>query len=196
MQDDRNPRIEAMKLRRRMAQQAKIPHRLPKRPTEEEQRMADIAVDMLVLIQMLPYILCDIQEELEAARQYRHIIKRRFLQVEGIVYNAAEPAYRIFARYNATTAKGFLDRVDQLYHRIKAGYNLQGIGGAVSLLETICRLIERYNHQLEPTYYFDYANPVYTIPRLLDCILAKRHDLTTQIIEALQTDNAQGKKQK
>lgn len=55
MQEDRNLQIEAMKLRRRMAQ-AKIPHRLPKRPTEVEQRMADTAVDMLLLIQLLPYI--------------------------------------------------------------------------------------------------------------------------------------------
>ena len=96
-----------MKLRRRMAQQAKIPHRLPKRPTEVEQRMADTAVDMLVLIQMLPYILCDIQEELETAGQYRHTIKRRFLQAEGVVFDVAEPAYRIFARYDPETAKGF-----------------------------------------------------------------------------------------
>ena len=128
---------------RRMAQQAKIPHRLPKRPTEVEQRMADVAVDMLVLIQLLPYIMCDIQEELETAGQYRHTIKRRFLQAEGIIFAVAEPAYRIFARYNPETANGFLDRVDQLYRPIKGGHKHKGIAAAASLFGPAFRLIVR-----------------------------------------------------
>lgn len=191
MQEDRTPKIEAMKLRRCMAQQAKIPHRLPKRPTEVEQRMANTAVDMLVLIQLLPYIMCDIQEELERAGQFRHTIKRRFLQAEGIIFSVAEPAYRIFARYNPETAKGFLDRVDQLYHRIKDGHKLHGIADAVSLLDAACRLIERYNHQLERTYYFEHADPLYKIPRMLDCIPGERREITEQIAETLQTNKQQ-----
>lgn len=194
MQEDRNPKIEAMKLRRRMAQQAKIPHRLPKRPTEVERRMADTAVDMLVLIQLLPYIMCDIQEELETTRQFRHTIKRRFLQAEGIIFSVAEPAYRIFARYNPETAKGFLDRVDQLYHRIKDGHKLHGIADAVSLLDAACRLIERYNHQLERTYYFEHADPLYKIPQMLDCIPGERREITEQIAETLQTNNTHERK--
>ena len=61
--------IKAAQLRRRMAIQAMTPHRLPKRPAEIEQRMADTAVDMLVLIQMLPYIMGDLREALEASGQ-------------------------------------------------------------------------------------------------------------------------------
>jgi hypothetical protein len=194
MQEDRNPKIEAMKLRRHMAQQAKIPHRLPKRPTEVEQRMADTAVDMLVLIQLLPYFMCDIQEELETAGQYRHTIKRRFLQAERIIFAVAEPAYRIFARYNPETAKGFLDRVDQLYHRIKDSHVLHGIADAVSLLDAACRLIERYNHQLERTYYFEHADPLYKIPRMLDCIPGERREITEQIAETLQKNNTHERK--
>ena len=59
--------IKAAQLRHRMAIQAMTPHRLPKRPTEVERHMADTAVDMLVLIQTLPYIMGDLQEELEKA---------------------------------------------------------------------------------------------------------------------------------
>lgn len=166
--------IKAAQLRRRMALQAMTPHRLPKRPTEVEQRMADTAVDMLVLIQLLPYIMCDIQEELETTGQFRHTIKRRFLQAEGILFSVAEPAFRIFVRYNSETAKGFLDLVDQLYHRIKDGHKLHGMADAASLLDATCRLIERYNHQLERTYYFEHADPLYKIPRMLDCIPGER----------------------
>lgn len=186
--------IKAAQLCRRMVQQAKVPHQLPKQPTEVERRMADTAVDMLVLIQLLPYILCDIQEELETAGQYRHMIKRRFLQAEGIIFAVAEPAYRIFARYNPETAKGFIDRVDQLYRHIKDGHKLHGIADAVSLLGAACRLIECYNHQLERTYYFEHANPLYKIPRMLDCIPGERRDMTAQIAETLQTNNPHERK--
>lgn len=181
--------IKAAQLRRRMAIQAMTPHRLPKRPTEVERHMADTAVDMLVLIQTLPYLMGDLQEELEKAGQFRHEIKRRHRQVEEIIFTVAEPAYRIFARFNPETARGFLDRVDKFYHQIKNNYELHGIEGAVSLLDAVCRLIERYNHQLERTYYFEHAEPIYKIPRMLDCIPGKRHNIIEQIISALQTNN-------
>lgn len=181
--------IKAAQLRRRMSIQAMTPHRLPKRPTEVERHMADTAVDMLVLIQMLPYIMGDLREALEASGQYRHEIKHRHRQVEEIIFTVAEPAYRIFARFNPETARGFLDRVDKFYHQIKNNYELHGIEGAVSLLDAVCRLIERYNHQLERTYYFEHAEPIYKIPRMLDCIPGKRHNIFEQIISALQTNN-------
>ena len=177
-----------------MVQQAKVPHQLPKQPTEVERRMADTAVDMLVLIQMLPYIMGDLREALEASGQYRHEIKRRHRQIEEIIFTVAEPAYRIFARFNPETARGFLDRVDDLYFRIKSGYGLHGVEGAVSLLDAACRLIERYNHQLERTYYFEHADPLYKIPRMLDCIPGERRDMTTQIAETLQTNNTHERK--
>ena len=181
--------IKAAQLRRRMAIQAMTPHRLPKRPTEVERHMADTAVDMLVLIQMLPYIMGDLREALETSGQYRHEIKRRHRQVEGIIFTVAEPAYRIFVRFNPETARGFLDRVDKFYHQIKNNYELHGIEGAVSLLDAVCRLIERYNRKLERTYYFEHAEPIYKIPRMLDCIPGKRHYIIEQIISALQTNN-------
>lgn len=78
--------IKAAQLRHRMAIQAMTPHRLPKRPTEVERHMADTAVDMLVLIQTLPYIMGDLQEELEKAGQFRHEIKRRHRQAEEIIF--------------------------------------------------------------------------------------------------------------
>lgn len=186
--------IKAAQLCRRMVQQAKVPHQLPKQPTEVERRMADTAVDMLVLIQMLPYIMGDLREALEASGQYRHEIKRRHRQIEEIIFTVAEPAYRIFARLNPETARGFLDRVDDLYFRIKSGYGLHGVEGAVSLLDAACRLIERYNHQLERTYYFEHADPLYKIPRMLDCIPGERRDMTTQIAETLQTNNTHERK--
>lgn len=186
--------IKAAQLCRRMIQQAKVPHQLPKQPTEVERRMADTAVDMLVLIQMLPYIMGDLREALEASGQYRHEIKRRHRQIEEIIFTVAEPAYRIFARFNPETARGFLDRVDDLYFRIKSGYGLHGVEGAVSLLDAACRLIERYNHQLERTYYFEHADPLYKIPRMLDCIPGERRDMTTQIAETLQTNNTHERK--
>lgn len=177
--------IKAAQLRRRMAIQAMTPHRLPKRPAEIEQRMADTAVDMLVLIQMLPYIMGDLREALEASGQYRHEIKRRYRQAEEIIFAVAEPAYRIFARFNPEAARGFLDRVDQFYHQIKNNYDLHGIEGATSLLDAVCRLIEHYNRKLEQTYYFEHAEPIYKIPRILDCIPGKRHNIIEQIISAL-----------
>jgi hypothetical protein len=186
--------IKAAQLRRRMAIQAMTPHRLPKRPTEVERHMADTAVDMLVLIQMLPYIMGDLREALEASGQYRHEIKRRHRQIEEIIFTVAEPAYRIFARFNPETARGFLDRVDDLYFRIKSRYGLHGVEGAVSLLDAACRLIERYNHQLERTYYFEHADPLYKIPRMLDCIPGERRDMTAQIAETLQTNNTHERK--
>ena len=186
--------IKAAQLRRRMAIQAMTPHRLPKRPAEIEQRMADTAVDMLVLVQMLPYIMGDLREALEASGQYRHEIKRRHRQIEEIIFTVAEPAYRIFARFNPETARGFLDRVDDLYFRIKSRYGLHGVEGAVSLLDAACRLIERYNHQLERTYYFEHADPLYKIPRMLDCIPGERRDMTAQIAETLQTNNTHERK--
>ena len=186
--------IKAAQLCRRMVQQAKVPHQLPKQPTEVERRMADTAVDMLVLIQMLPYIMGDLREALEASGHYRHEIKRRHRQIEEIIFTVAEPAYRIFARFNPETARGFLDRVDDLYFRIKSGYGLHGVEGAVSLLDAACRLIERYNHQLERTYYFEHADPLYKIPRMLDCIPGERRDMTTQIAETLQTNNTHERK--
>lgn len=186
--------IKAAQLCRRMVQQAKVPHQLPKQPTEVERRMADTAVDMLVLIQMLPYIMGDLREALETSGQYRHEIKRRHRQVEEIIFTVAEPAYRIFVRFNPETARGFLDRVDDLYFRIKSGYGLHGVEGAVSLLDAACRLIERYNHQLERTYYFEHADPLYKIPRMLDCIPGERRDMTTQIAETLQTNNTHERK--
>lgn len=186
--------IKAAQLCRRMVQQAKVPHQLPKQPTEVERRMADTAVDMLVLIQMLPYIMGDLREALEASGQYRHEIKRRHRQIEEIIFTVAEPAYRIFARFNPETARGFLDRVDDLYFRIKSGYGLHDVEGAVSLLDAACRLIERYNHQLERTYYFEHADPLYKIPRMLDCIPGERRDMTTQIAETLQTNNTHERK--
>lgn len=186
--------IKAAQLRRRMAIQAMTPHRLPKRPTEVERHMADTAVDMLVLIQMLPYIMGDLREALEASGQYRHEIKRRHWQIEEIIFTVAEPAYRIFARFNPETARGFLDRVDDLYFRIKSGYGLHGVEGAVSLLDAACRLIERYNHKLERTYYFEHAEPLYKIPRMLDCIPGERRDMTAQIAETLQTNNTHERK--
>ena len=186
--------IKAAQLRRRMAIQAMTPHRLPKRPTEVERHMADTAVDMLVLIQMLPYIMGDLREALEASGQYRHETKRRHRQIEEIIFTVAEPAYRIFARFNPETARGFLDRVDDLYFRIKSRYGLHGVEGAVSLLDAACRLIERYNHQLERTYYFEHADPLYKIPRMLDCIPGERRDMTAQIAETLQTNNTHERK--
>ena len=186
--------IKAAQPRRRMAIQAMTPHRLPKRPTEVERHMADTAVDMLVLIQMLPYIMGDLREALEASGQYRHEIKRRHRQIEEIIFTVAEPAYRIFARFNPETARGFLDRVDDLYFRIKSRYGLHGVEGAVSLLDAACRLIERYNHQLERTYYFEHADPLYKIPRMLDCIPGERRDMTAQIAETLQTNNTHERK--
>ena len=186
--------IKAAQLRRRMAIQAMTPHRLPKRATEVERHMADTAVDMLVLIQMLPYIMGDLREALEASGQYRHEIKRRHRQIEEIIFTVAEPAYRIFARFNPETARGFLDRVDDLYFRIKSRYGLHGVEGAVSLLDAACRLIERYNHQLERTYYFEHADPLYKIPRMLDCIPGERRDMTAQIAETLQTNNTHERK--
>ena len=181
--------IKAAQLRHRMAIQAMTPHRLPKRPTEVERHMADTAVDMLVLIQTLPYIMGDLQEELEKAGQFRHEIKRRHRQAEEIIFSVAEPAYRIFARFKPEIARGFLDRVDDLYFRIKSGHGLHGVEEAVSLLYAACQLIERYNHQLERTYYFEHAEPIYKIPRMLDCIPGKRHNIIEQIISALQTNN-------
>lgn len=181
--------IKAAQLRRRMVLQAMTPHRLPKRPTEVERRMADTAVDMLVLIQMIPYIMVDLQEALKAAGQYRHEIKRRHRQAEEIIFAVAEPAYRIFARFKPETAKGFLDRVDKFYHQIKNNYELHGIEGAASLLDAVCRLIEHYNRKLERTYYFEHAEPIYKIPRMLDCIPGTRHNITEQIISALQTSS-------
>ena len=186
--------IKAAQLRRRMAIQAMTPHRLPKRPTEVERHMADTAVDMLVLIQMLPYIMGDLREALEASGQYRHEIKRRHRQIEEIIFTVAEPPYRIFARFNPETARGFLDRVDDLYFRIKSRYGLHGVERAVSLLDAACRLIERYNHQLERTYYFEHADPLYKIPRMLDCIPGERRDMTAQIAETLQTNNTHERK--
>jgi len=180
--------IKAAQLRHRMAIQAMTPHRLPKRPTEVERHMADKAVDMLVLIQTLPYIMGDLQEELEKAGQFRHEIKRRHRQAEEIIFSVAEPAYRIFARFKPEIARGFLDRVDDLYFRIKSGHGLHGVEEAVSLLYAACQLIERYNHQLERTYYFEYADLLYKIPSLLDCIPCKRRDITAQITETLQTN--------
>ena len=66
---------------------------------------------------------------------------------------------------------------------------MHGIEGAVSLLDAVCRLIERYNRKLERTYYFEHAEPIYKIPRMLDCIPGKRHYIIEQIISALQTNN-------
>lgn len=187
--------IKAAQLRRHMALQAMTPHRLPKRPTEVERRMANMAVDMLVLIQMLPYIMGDLQEALEASGQYRHEIKHRHRQAEEIIFTVAESAYRIFARFKAETARGFLDRVDDLYRRIKGEYERRGIEETISFLDATCRLIERYNHQLERTYYFDYAEPIYAIPRMLDCIHGERLDITAQITSALQShDETNGSK--
>ena len=147
-----------------------------------------MSVDMLVLIQTLPYIMGDLQEELEKAGQFRHEIKRRHRQAEEIIFSVAEPAYRIFARFKPEIARGFLDRVDDLYFRIKSGHGLHGVEEAVSLLYAACQLIERYNHQLERTYYFEYADLLYKIPSLLDCIPCKRRDITAQITETLQTN--------
>lgn len=181
--------IKAAQLRHRMAIQAITPHRLPKRPTEVQQRMADLAVDMLVLIQMMPYIMCDIREELEKAGKYHHEIKRRYRQAEDIIFSATDPAYHIFARYNPETAKGFIERMESFYHRLKEAFNPQSLDGTVAMLDGICSLVERYNRQLEPTYYFDHADPLYKIPRLLDCIPAKRHDITGIIEFNIRTFN-------
>lgn len=194
MQRISSPAIKVVQLRRRMAIQAMTPHRLPHRPTEVEQRMADVAVDMLVLIQMMPYVMCDIREELETVGKYRHEIKRRHRQAEDIIFTATAPAYHIFARHNPETAKGFIERMESFYHRLKGTFNPQGLDGAVALLDGICRLVERYNRQLEPTYYFDYADPLYKIPKLLDCIPAERHDITGIIEYNLRDFNQDRKK--
>lgn len=169
--------IKAAQLRVRMRHQAATPHRRPVRPSEKEQRMVAVAIDMLMLIQMMPYVMYDIREELERAGQYRHAIKRRHRQAEEIIFAATEPAYQVFARYSHAAASGFLERMDQLYQQMKSNSNPHGLESSVSMLEGICRLVERYNRQLEPTYYFDHADPLYKLPQLLDCIPVERHNI-------------------
>lgn len=182
--------IKTAQLRRRMALQAMTPHRLPKRPTEVEQQQAAIAVDMLVMVLALPYAMFDLEDRLKAAGRFRHEIKRRHRQAEEIVFTVTEPAYRVFARYSEVLAWDYVERMENLYACIREQVpGLESIDGAVELLEALCRLIETYNRRLEYVYYFDRAEPICKIPRLLECIPARMHDIAEQIETALQNYN-------
>ena len=182
--------IKAAQLRRRMAIQAMTPHRLPKRPTEVEQQQAAIAVDMLVMVLTLPYAMLDLEDGLKAAGKFRHEIKRRHRQAEEIVFSVTEPAYRVFARYSEKLAWDYVERMENLYAYIREQVpGLKGADGAVELIEALCRLIETYNRRLEYVYYFNRAEPIYKIPRLLECIPARTRDRAEQIETALQNYN-------
>ena len=182
--------IKAAQLRRRMAIQAMTPHRLPKRPSKVEQQQAAIAVDMLVMVLALPYAMLDLEDGLKAAGKFRHEIKRRHRQAEEIVFSVTEPAYRVFARHSEELAWDYVERMENLYAYIREQVpGLEGADGAVELIEALCRLIETYNRRLEYVYYFNRAEPIYKIPRLLECIPARRRDIAEQIETALQNYN-------
>lgn len=165
-------------------------NRLPKRPSKVEQQQAAIAVDMLVMVLALPYAMLDLEDGLKAAGKFRHEIKRRHRQAEEIVFSVTEPAYRVFARYSEELAWDYVERMENLYAYIREQVpGLEGADGAVELIEALCRLIETYNRRLEYVYYFNRAEPIYKIPRLLECIPARRRDIAEQIETALQNYN-------
>lgn len=185
----KDTKLKAAKLRRLMAIQAMTPHRLPKRPSEVERSMANVAVNMLILVQTLPYAMIDLENELAAAGLFRHEIKRRHRQAEEIIFTVTEPAYLVFARYARELARDYLDRMEQFYIHAKEQIPTSGVCGALDLLMAICNLVERYNRSLEITYYFDRAEPLYKVPRLLDCVPGERRDITSQLEGILQTYN-------
>lgn len=124
-----------------------------------------------------------------AAGLFRHEIKRRHRQAEEIIFTVTEPAYLVFARYARELARDYLDRMEQFYIHVKEQIQTSGVCGALDLLMAICNLAERYNRSLEITYYFDRAEPLYKVPRLLDCVPGERRDITSQLEGILQTFN-------
>lgn len=187
--------IKAAQLRRRMAIQAMTPHRLPEAAERSRtthgrhgSRYARIDPNATLYHGRSP----------RSPGSVRSVSPRDQAPPSagrGNYFYRGRTGLPDICQVQSRNGRGFLDRVDDLYFRIKSGYGLHGVEGAVSLLDAACRLIERYNHQLERTYYFEHAEPIYKIPSLLDCIPCKRRDITAQIAKALQpTSNPQAKR--
>lgn len=139
-------------------------------PTAEEQRLAALAVRMLLYAACLDYAMLELEEEVTAAGLFRHAAKRRILQAEELIARVHGRAYDLLVRVSPEAGRQYNDRMDAAWRRMAQSVLLPSPERSYNMVVALCRLIESANRRLTARYDFAPARELRRIPSLLDIL--------------------------
>ena len=138
-------------------------------PSKEDERYVPVAVQMLLCIAVLDYVLLDLEEELTAAGLFRHEVKHRVRRAQELSLKVHGEAYRALHGVAPSAGHQYNGRLDDAYRKIQAGVLLEAPERSYNLAVALCRQIGRLNRELTGRYDFAPARALGSIPSLLSC---------------------------
>lgn len=160
-------------------------NRKPSPPTDDEQKQAYYAVDMLLFVQCLLTATGDLTRALREAGMLRHAAKQAMNRMDVIAAEVSEAAYRVFT-LKANLGRPYVERCEEAYRIIDD--SVEGISEPIavskykSIALALVELISEYNDRLCPRFRFDAADRLQRIPALLRQVAADTNPLAATII--------------
>lgn len=160
-------------------------NRKPSPISDDEQRQAHHAVDMLLFVQCLLFAVGDLTRALREAGMLRHAAKQAMNRMDALTAEVSEAAYRVFTRHT-DLGRPYVDRCEAAYRIIDE--SVEGISEPrevskyKSIAQALTELIAEYNDRLCPRFRFDAADKLRRIPTLLECLRVDTNPLATTII--------------
>ncbi len=154
---------------------------LPVIPSAEEKRLTKLAVKIIIYTQCINGALVELQTELERAGMFRQRAKHQFKKAEAIGIEVSNIAVDIFRKYDTihetNCVTEMFERAYATDLKIDSSVALQGVDRAYNIVIALCRLFEKHNKQLSNSYYFQKGEPIYQIPRTLECLGVKDYHI-------------------
>ncbi|WP_300726279.1 hypothetical protein [uncultured Rikenella sp.] len=160
-------------------------NRKPSPISDDEQRQAHHAVDMLLFVQCLLFAVGDLTRTLREAGMLRHAAKQAMNRMDALTAEVSEAAYRVFTRHT-DLGRPYVDRCEAAYRIIDD--SVEGISEPrevskyKSIALALVELITEYNDRLCPRFRFDTADRLRGIPTLLRHVAAETNPLAATVI--------------
>ncbi len=132
--------------------------------SDDEQRQAHHAVDMLLFVQCLLFAVGDLTRTLREAGMLRHAAKQAMNRMDALTAEVSEAAYRI---------------IDESVEGISEP---REVSKYKSIVLALVELITEYNDRLCPRFRFDVADKLRRIPTMLEAIRAETNPLAATVI--------------
>ena len=160
-------------------------NRKPSPITDDEQRQAHHAVDMLLFVQCLLFAVGDLTRTLREAGMLRHAAKQAMNRMDALAAEVSEAAYRVFT-LKANLGRPYVERCEAAYRIIDDSVEGVSEPREVSKYKSIAlalvELITEYNDRLCPRFRFDTADRLRGIPTLLRHVAAETNPLAATVI--------------
>lgn len=153
--------------------------------SDDEQRQAHHAVDMLLFVQCLLFAVGDLTRTLREAGMLRHAAKQAMNRMDALTAEVSEAAYRVFT-LRTDLGQPYVDRCEAAYRIIDE--SVEGVSEPLavskykSIAQALAELIAEYNDRLCSRFRFDAADRLRGIPTLLRHVAAETNPLAATVI--------------